>query len=142
MKSNSVDQSRYRDWDSDNCCDAPTRADYGPIAAPVERAMVHYYGARERAGNTMADQHDRANGKPGRQQWQAAAYIQQHRVKHPVFADVPALLTPEMNRVRVAMATGVVVAPDRVTIPFDRVFVVPIGPAPDSERPSVNSSRG
>ncbi|MEU4343388.1 type VII secretion target [Nocardia sp. NPDC023852] len=36
------------------------RASYGPIATPVERAMVRYYGARERAGNAMADQHDRA----------------------------------------------------------------------------------
>ncbi|WP_406271626.1 ESX-1 secretion-associated protein [Nocardia sp. NBC_00881] len=134
--------ARTRDW-----ARQPTdwlknfRASYGPIAAPVERAMVRSYGARERIGNAMADQHDRANGKPGRQRWQDAAYIHEQMVKHPVFADVPAVLTPEMNRVRVAVATGVVAAPD-ATIPFDRVSVVPIGPAPDSERPSVNSSRG
>ncbi|MFX0574679.1 type VII secretion target [Nocardia nepalensis] len=33
---------------------------YGSIAAPVHRAMERYYDARERAGNTMAGEHERA----------------------------------------------------------------------------------
>ncbi|MEU4343386.1 type VII secretion target [Nocardia sp. NPDC023852] len=117
------------------------RASYGPTATPVERAMVRYHGAQECAGNAMADQHDHTNSKPGLQQWQDAANVHEQAVKHPVFADAPAVVS-EMNQIQVATVTGVMDAPDRPAIPSDRIYVaLPVGSTPTSERPTDNSTR-